>query len=107
MTHKTADCMERPRKVGAKYTGKFIAADEKVEDIKFEGFEASRDRWNGYDPSEYSKIIDRYGQLYLCLKYELAALCLAVLVTGNPASAAEACPCESCVHSAHLPLLQA
>lgn len=53
--------MERPRKVGAKFTGKYIAADEKVENIKFEGFEASRDRWNGYNPSEYSKIIDRLG----------------------------------------------
>ncbi|KAK9809714.1 hypothetical protein WJX73_009141 [Symbiochloris irregularis] len=63
MTHKTADCVERPRKVGAKWTNKYIAADEKIENIKFEGFEASRDRWNGYDPSQYSKIMDRHEQV--------------------------------------------
>jgi pre-mRNA-processing factor SLU7 len=28
MTHKKKDCMERPRKLGAKFTGKNIARDE-------------------------------------------------------------------------------
>ena len=28
MTHKRVDCLERPRKLGAQYTGKNIAADE-------------------------------------------------------------------------------
>ncbi len=30
MSHATRDCMERPRSKGAKWTGKHIAADEKV-----------------------------------------------------------------------------
>lgn len=30
MTHKTKDCVERPRKVGARWSNKHIAADEKV-----------------------------------------------------------------------------
>ena len=30
MSHKTKDCMERPRSKGAKWTNKNIAADEKV-----------------------------------------------------------------------------
>lgn len=51
MTHKTKDCLERPRKKGAKYTGKNIAADEVVQHVDL-GFEAKRDRWNGYDASE-------------------------------------------------------
>lgn len=33
MTHKTKDCVERPRQKGAKLTGKDIAADEKVQDF--------------------------------------------------------------------------
>src|SRR3954471_12229803 len=31
MTHKTKDCLSRPRKKGAKWTGKDIQADEVVE----------------------------------------------------------------------------
>lgn len=30
MTHKTKDCLERPRQKGAKWTNKNIAPDEKV-----------------------------------------------------------------------------
>ena len=61
MSHKTRDCMDRPRQKGAKWTNKHIAADEKVEDIKLETYEARRDRWNGYEASEYSRIMDRYS----------------------------------------------
>lgn len=52
--------MERPRQKGAKWTNKHIAADEKIEDIRLETYEARRDRWNGYEPSEYSRIMDRW-----------------------------------------------
>ena len=54
--------MERPRQKGAKWTNKHIAPDEKIEDIKLETYEARRDRWNGYEASEYSRIMDRYSQ---------------------------------------------
>lgn len=63
MTHKTKDCLERPRSKGAKWTNKNIAPDEKVEDIKLTGFESKRDRWNGYDAKEYTQIVDRFEQL--------------------------------------------
>ena len=67
MSHKTKDCMERPRNKGAKWTSKHIAADEKVEDIDFGDFDTKRDRWNGYDPESYIKIIDMYANTgYLC-----------------------------------------
>lgn len=59
ISHKTADCLERPRKTGAKWTGKFIAADEKIEDFNLETYDARRDRWNGYDSNDYTKIMDR------------------------------------------------
>jgi hypothetical protein len=60
MTHKTKDCLERPRNKGAKWTNKNIAADEKVEDIKLTTYDARRDRWNGYDASEYKRVVDMY-----------------------------------------------
>ena len=57
LTHKTKECLERPRKKGAKWTGKDLQQDEVVQDIKL-GFEAKRDRWNGYDPNEHLKLAE-------------------------------------------------
>lgn len=62
MTHKKQDCLERPRKKGAKFTNKDIAADEVVQDLSA-GYAAKRDRWNGYDPAEHSKIYEEYAEL--------------------------------------------
>ncbi|KIK40160.1 hypothetical protein CY34DRAFT_283979 [Suillus luteus UH-Slu-Lm8-n1] len=59
MTHKKQDCLERPRKKGAKFTNKNIQADEIIHDVAT-GFDAKRDRWNGYDPAEHKKIYDEY-----------------------------------------------
>ena len=62
ITHKTKECLSRPRVKGAKWTGKDIQADEVVQDINL-GWDAKRDRWNGYDPKEYKAIVDEYTQL--------------------------------------------
>lgn len=51
--------MDRPRKAGAKFTNKFIAPDEKVEAFELD-YDGKRDRWNGYDASTYSRVIDTY-----------------------------------------------
>ncbi|KAG1808212.1 Pre-mRNA splicing Prp18-interacting factor-domain-containing protein [Suillus subaureus] len=59
MTHKRQDCLERPRKKGAKFTNKNIQADEIIHDVAT-GFDAKRDRWNGYDPAEHKKIYEEY-----------------------------------------------
>ncbi|KIP05104.1 hypothetical protein PHLGIDRAFT_92581 [Phlebiopsis gigantea 11061_1 CR5-6] len=59
LTHKKQDCLERPRKRGAKYTGKDIAADEVIQDVAA-GYDAKRDRWNGYDPAEHKKVYEEY-----------------------------------------------
>ncbi|WVR06364.1 pre-mRNA-splicing factor SLU7 [Kwoniella sp. DSM 27419] len=59
MTHKKKDCLERPRKKGAKFTNKDIAPDEVIQ--QFEGdYDAKRDRWNGYNPESYRHIVDEY-----------------------------------------------
>ncbi|EJD52380.1 pre-mRNA-splicing factor SLU7 [Auricularia subglabra TFB-10046 SS5] len=60
ISHKTKECIERPRRRGAKLTGKGIAADEIVRDINM-GYDAKRDRWNGYDAGEHSKIYEQYA----------------------------------------------
>lgn len=63
MGHTAKDCLERPRSKGAKWTGKSIAADDKIEDISLVGYESKRDRWNGYDAAEYARVMERYEQL--------------------------------------------
>ncbi|KAI0839560.1 Pre-mRNA splicing Prp18-interacting factor-domain-containing protein [Hypoxylon sp. FL0890] len=62
MTHKAKDCLSRPRAKGAKWTGKDIQADEVIQDVEL-GWDAKRDRWNGYDPKEYRRVIERYNQM--------------------------------------------
>ncbi|ORX40071.1 putative mRNA processing-related protein [Kockovaella imperatae] len=59
MTHKRQDCVERPRKRGAKFTGKDIQADDVAQDVGRD-YDAKRDRWNGYDSSSYRTIMEEY-----------------------------------------------
>lgn len=65
VTHKTTDCLERPRKKGAKWTGQDIVADEVITEIAGldKDWDAKRDRWNGYDPAMHKKIIDDYDAI--------------------------------------------
>ena len=62
MTHKTKECLYRTRKAGAKWTGKDIQADELVQDVKL-GWDAKRDRWNGFDAREYDAVVEEYNAL--------------------------------------------
>ncbi|CAH1257821.1 SLU7 [Branchiostoma lanceolatum] len=63
MTHKKKDCFERPRKVGAKFTGDKIAPDEHMQpDLAFD-YDGKRDRWNGFNPQEYQAVIDEYSKV--------------------------------------------
>ncbi|GAA5857776.1 hypothetical protein JCM8547_005978 [Rhodosporidiobolus lusitaniae] len=71
MTHKAKDCLERPRKVGAKFTGKNIAADEVIHDdskylngLQGQGdYDTKRDRWDGYDPASHKNVVKEYEAL--------------------------------------------
>ena len=63
MTHKRKDCLERPRKIGAKYTNEAIAPDEKlVSDLPLD-YDGKRDRWAGFDPSSYKAVVEEYEQV--------------------------------------------
>lgn len=60
MSHKTRDCLERPRKKGAKKLGKTLAGDSVLQEPKGLDYAAKRDRWNGYDPSEHKKVVAEF-----------------------------------------------
>ncbi|PPQ99430.1 hypothetical protein CVT24_005237 [Panaeolus cyanescens] len=62
MTHKRADCLERPRKKGAKFTNKDIQADDVIQEVAA-GYDAKRDRWNGYDAAEHKKVYEEYAAI--------------------------------------------
>lgn len=63
VTHKRKDCMERPRKIGAKFTGAKIAPDEFVQPDLSVSYDGKRDRWSGYDPAEHKAIIEEFQKL--------------------------------------------
>ncbi|XP_011140762.2 pre-mRNA-splicing factor Slu7 [Harpegnathos saltator] len=63
MTHKRKECMERPRKVGAKYTNSKIAPDEFTQPELSMDYDGKRDRWAGYDPSEHRAIVEEYQKV--------------------------------------------
>ncbi|KAL1858344.1 mRNA splicing protein [Diaporthe australafricana] len=62
MGHKAKECLERPRKTGAKFTGKNIQADDVVQDVHL-SWDAKRDRWNGYEAKDYKHIVEEYDQM--------------------------------------------
>ncbi len=46
-THMRKECCERPRKIGAKFTGRNLMSNEFIYEVPLD-FEGKRDRWNGY-----------------------------------------------------------
>jgi pre-mRNA-processing factor SLU7 len=63
VTHRKKDCLERPRKILAKFTGAEIAPDEFIQpDLKLD-FDGKHDRWNGYDPTEHLGIIEEFEKV--------------------------------------------
>jgi pre-mRNA-processing factor SLU7 len=59
MGHKKQDCLERPRRRGAKITGKNIVADDLIQDFD-QDYDSKRDRWNGYDNRAYKSVVEDY-----------------------------------------------
>lgn len=62
-THKKKDCLDRPRKVGAKYSGENIAADEIILPKFNHDYDGKRDRWNGYDSMMYLSVINEHDKV--------------------------------------------
>ncbi|CAL8308189.1 unnamed protein product [Arctogadus glacialis] len=63
VTHKKKDCLERPRKVGAKFTGSGMAPDEHSQLNLALDYDGKRDRWNGYDPEDHHRIVEEYSKV--------------------------------------------
>ncbi|TKR81552.1 hypothetical protein L596_015405 [Steinernema carpocapsae] len=62
MGHKERDCLERPRAKKARFTSRDIAPDDiNAGDLDL-GYDAKRDRWNGYDPKAHQETIEQYKQ---------------------------------------------
>jgi len=57
MTHKTKECLDRPRARNAKALNKTIGVDETVIDPTLD-FDGKRDRWNNYDAKMYEKVYE-------------------------------------------------
>lgn len=61
--HNKKDCFERPRKVGAKYNACNIAADDILLPKLDLDFDGKRDRWNGFDPSDYTAVVEEHKKI--------------------------------------------
>lgn len=56
---------QRPRKVGAKFTGTGMAPDEHDQITLDMDYDGKRDRWNGYDPEDHMRIVEEYSKVDL------------------------------------------
>ncbi|XP_032914361.1 LOW QUALITY PROTEIN: pre-mRNA-splicing factor SLU7-like [Catharus ustulatus] len=83
LTHKRKNCMERPRKVGAKYTGMDIAPDEHVQPQLMFDYDGKRDRWNGYNPEEHVKTVEEYSKVDLAKRTLKSQKLQEELASGN------------------------
>ena len=63
ITHQKKDCLERPRKVGAKYSGEDFAPDEQLLPKVNLDFDGKRDRWNGFEPQMYKLVIEEHQKI--------------------------------------------
>jgi len=75
--------LQRPRKLGAKYTGQDIAADEHLQPALDFDYEGKRDRWNGYDPAAYRHVVDDYQKIEEAKRQLKAQKMEAALVEGS------------------------
>jgi pre-mRNA-processing factor SLU7 len=65
MGHTAKFCLEKPRKIGAKWTGVNLKGDDIIIDEKLlpQGYDAKRDTWNGYRPESYKPIRVMYDKV--------------------------------------------
>ena len=60
--HTKKFCLERPRKIGAKYSRNFASDDCEQPNLHL-SYDGKRDRWNGYNPSEHKKIVEDFQKV--------------------------------------------
>jgi len=62
-THKTKDCVERPRHTKAKYTNLDLKPDELVPENRTYTWDGKRDRWNNFDLAVHQVVIERHEKM--------------------------------------------
>eukprot|EP00485_Elphidium_margaritaceum_P006665 CAMPEP_0202690598 /NCGR_PEP_ID=MMETSP1385-20130828/5541_1 /ASSEMBLY_ACC=CAM_ASM_000861 /TAXON_ID=933848 /ORGANISM="Elphidium margaritaceum" /LENGTH=661 /DNA_ID=CAMNT_0049345873 /DNA_START=19 /DNA_END=2004 /DNA_ORIENTATION=+ len=65
-THKTKECVYRPRKIKAKFSSTNIAPEERLqaeEGEKSYTYDGKRDRWNNYNIANHHLIIERHQKI--------------------------------------------
>lgn len=83
MTHKKKDCLERPRKIGAKFTGNMIAPDEFVQPDLQMDYDGKRDRWNGFQSDQHKEVIEEYAKIEIAKQALKAQKLQEELLTGK------------------------
>ncbi|OAF69406.1 Pre-mRNA-splicing factor SLU7, partial [Intoshia linei] len=70
MGHTKKECMEKPRKISAKFSNKNLCSDDgyiptEVEKKIYDNlnFSAKRDRWKGYDPRMYNEVVEEFESI--------------------------------------------
>ena len=61
IAHKTKDCLERQRKIGAKHSNSLLVLDESIKQREM-SFDTKRDRWRDYDSSAYKQVIENWDE---------------------------------------------
>lgn len=62
MTHDAKSCVERPRKLGAKFSGRNIKADEHIGDVAVD-YAGKHDPYARYNADDYKDVVERYDRL--------------------------------------------
>jgi len=63
MGHNKKNCLERPRAKTAKHTESNFAPDDYiVNELKMD-YSAKRDRWNGFNPADYDKVVEEHEKM--------------------------------------------
>ncbi|XP_020799748.1 pre-mRNA-splicing factor Slu7 [Drosophila serrata] len=63
LSHKRKDCLERPRKVQAKYAESIVVHDEHLVNEAAVNYDEKRDRWSSYDPANHREIVEEYEKV--------------------------------------------
>ncbi|EGD78289.1 pre-mRNA-splicing factor SLU7 [Salpingoeca rosetta] len=63
LSHTKKECVYRPRRVGARFTGQDIAPDEYIPSDSAVTFDGKRDRWASYDVRHHQKVIDEFEKV--------------------------------------------
>ncbi|XP_017083274.2 pre-mRNA-splicing factor Slu7 [Drosophila eugracilis] len=63
LSHKRKDCVDRPRKVLAKYAESIVVHDEHLVNEAAVNYDEKRDRWSSYDPANHREIVEEYEKV--------------------------------------------